>query len=73
MQAKAGYSREDVFRDLPIPTALRKMIVPAIASQLIVLIYNMAAVSYTHLSTIFRRKNSKLPGRGILQISKSMI
>ena len=46
MQAKAGYSREDVFRDLPIPTALRKMIVPAIASQLIVLIYNMADTFY---------------------------
>ena len=42
MQAKADFSKEDLFQKLPIPTALRKMIVPAIASQLIVLIYNMA-------------------------------
>ena len=34
--------REDLFRNLPIPTALRVMILPAVASQLIVLIYNMA-------------------------------
>ena len=34
--------KDDIFRDLPVPTALRKMIIPAIASQLIVLIYNMA-------------------------------
>lgn len=42
MQANVTSSREDVFRDLPIPAALRKMIVPAVTSQLIVLIYNMA-------------------------------
>ena len=42
MQVNATLKKEDIFRDLPIPTALRKMIVPAIASQLIVLIYNMA-------------------------------
>ncbi len=35
-------AREDVFANLPVPTALRKMILPAISSQLIVLIYNMA-------------------------------
>lgn len=35
-------SRENIFNNLPIPTALRKMIFPAVASQLIVLIYNMA-------------------------------
>lgn len=35
-------SRNDVFQNLPIPAALRKMIIPAISSQLIVLIYNMA-------------------------------
>lgn len=35
-------SRENIFNNFPIPTALRKMIVPAVASQLIVLIYNMA-------------------------------
>ena len=42
MQAKLHTSQEDIFRSLPVPTALRKMIVPAISSQLIVLIYNMA-------------------------------
>lgn len=42
MQSKTNLSKEDIFRDLPVPTALRKMILPAIASQLIVLIYNMA-------------------------------
>ena len=42
MQANVSSSREDVFEKLPIPTALRKMIIPAISSQLIVLIYNMA-------------------------------
>ena len=42
MQSKTNATKEDIFRDLPVPTALRKMIVPAIASQLIVLIYNMA-------------------------------
>lgn len=42
MQSKTNLTKEDIFRDLPIPTALRKMIIPAIASQLIVLIYNMA-------------------------------
>lgn len=42
MQAKSNLSREDVFKDLPIPSALAKMVLPAVASQLIVLIYNMA-------------------------------
>ena len=42
MQARASASREDIFQNLPIPTALGKMIVPAVTSQLIVLIYNMA-------------------------------
>ena len=42
MQAKAHFSKEDIFQKLPVPTALRKMIVPAVISQLIVLIYNMA-------------------------------
>lgn len=42
MQANVSSAREDVFANLPIPAALRKMIVPAISSQLIVLIYNMA-------------------------------
>ena len=42
MQAKANASREDIFQNLPVPAALGKMIVPAVTSQLIVLIYNMA-------------------------------
>ena len=42
MQMTKGSTREDVFAVLPIPVALRKMIVPAVTSQLIVLIYNMA-------------------------------
>ena len=42
MRGSASLSREDVFRDLPVPQALRIMIVPAVTSQLIVLIYNMA-------------------------------
>ena len=42
MQAKISASQEDVFRNLPVPSALGKMILPAVASQLIVLIYNMA-------------------------------
>ena len=42
MQSKTGFAKEDIFEKLPIPTALRKMIVPAVVSQLIVLIYNMA-------------------------------
>ena len=46
MQAKADFSKEDLFQKLPIPTALRKMIVPAVVSQLIVLIYNMADTFY---------------------------
>ena len=40
--AKSSPSREEIFRTLPIPTALRIMILPAVTSQLIVLIYNMA-------------------------------
>ena len=42
MQTKSRSSQEDIFRDLPIPTALRMMILPAVISQMIVLIYNMA-------------------------------
>ena len=42
MPVNVSSAREDVFANLPIPTALRKMIVPAVSSQLIVLIYNMA-------------------------------
>lgn len=39
-------SREDVFRTLPVPSALRMMILPSIVSQIIVLIYNMADTFY---------------------------
>ena len=39
---KTPAAQADVFQTLPIPQALRKMILPAVASQLIVLIYNMA-------------------------------
>ena len=46
MAHPAAPAREDVFRDLPIPTALRMMVLPAVASQLIVLIYNMADTFY---------------------------
>ena len=42
MQNKTNLSKEDVFQKLPVPAALRTMIIPAVASQLIVLIYNMA-------------------------------
>ena len=39
-------SREEVFRSLPLPRALRIMILPAVISQLIVLVYNMADTFY---------------------------
>ena len=42
MQAQKSLSKDDIFQKLPVPAALRKMILPAVASQLIVLIYNMA-------------------------------
>ena len=42
MQAKEKALQTEVFQNLPIPSALRKMILPAVISQLIVLIYNMA-------------------------------
>ena len=46
LNRKNTLSQEDIFRDLPIPTALRMMILPAVTSQLIVLIYNMADTFY---------------------------
>ena len=46
MHVTSSPSREDVFERLPVPAALRKMILPAVASQLIVLIYNMADTFY---------------------------
>ena len=42
MYSKINEEQEDVFKKLPVPKALLKMILPAVASQLIVLIYNMA-------------------------------
>ncbi len=39
-------SQSDVFQDLPVSAALRKMVIPAVTSQLIVLIYNMADTFY---------------------------
>lgn len=39
-------SREEIFRTLPVPSALRMMILPSIVSQIIVLIYNMADTFY---------------------------
>lgn len=43
---KVKPAREDVFRSLPVPSALRIMILPSVISQLIVLIYNMADTFY---------------------------
>ena len=43
---KSSPSKEDIFRDLPVSKALRIMILPAVVSQLIVLIYNMADTFY---------------------------
>ena len=44
--AKTKASQEDVFEKLPVPSALRVMILPSVISQLIVLIYNMADTFY---------------------------
>ena len=38
--------RKKIFEDLPVASALRTMVVPAVISQLIVLIYNMADTFY---------------------------
>ena len=46
MHTKETTGQEDVFQSLPVPAALRKMILPAVTSQLIVLIYNMADTFY---------------------------
>lgn len=39
-------NQDEVFAALPVPVALRRMIVPAAVSQIIVLIYNMADTFY---------------------------
>ena len=46
MKGKHEKDREEIFRSLPVGTALRIMVVPAVISQLIVLIYNMADTFY---------------------------
>ena len=46
MRRKKEISREDVFQNCSVPSALRIMIVPAVTSQLLVLIYNMADTFY---------------------------
>ena len=46
MKQEVKTANEDVFEKLPVPAALRKMILPAVTSQLIVLIYNMADTFY---------------------------
>ncbi|WP_249302637.1 MATE family efflux transporter [Qiania dongpingensis] len=43
---KRTETNEDVFEKLPVPSALRVMVVPTIISQIIVLIYNMADTFY---------------------------
>ncbi len=46
MKKTAKASREEIFSSMPVPAALRTMVVPAVISQLIVLIYNMADTFY---------------------------
>ena len=38
----AKATRKEIFETLPVPQAVRKMIIPTIFGQIIVLIYNMA-------------------------------
>ena len=46
MREETQLTREDIFQNRPIPSALRMMILPAVTSQVIVLIYNMADTFY---------------------------
>lgn len=46
MKMNGKVDQERIFESLPVPSALRVMIVPAVISQLIVLIYNMADTFY---------------------------
>ena len=46
MKRESEAERQEVFERLPVPQALRVMIVPSVISQLIVLIYNMADTFY---------------------------
>lgn len=43
---KSEAENREIFEKLPVPSALRAMVAPTIASQLIVLIYNMADTFY---------------------------
>ncbi len=43
---KTANDKKEIFEKMPVPTALKIMAVPAIMSQLIVLIYNMADTFY---------------------------
>ena len=46
MEKVTKTDQENVFKNVPVPAALRIMVVPAVISQLIVLIYNMADTFY---------------------------
>ena len=43
---KTAHETKQIFEELPVPAALRTMVVPTIISQIIVLIYNMADTFY---------------------------
>ncbi len=43
---KVAMEKNELFESLPVPVALRRMILPAAVSQIIVLIYNMADTFY---------------------------
>lgn len=47
MSTNTEMDKEKVFREYSVPKALRIMVVPAVISQLIVLIYNMADTFYS--------------------------
>ena len=46
VQESEAESRKRIFEELPVPQALKVMVVPTIISQIIVLIYNMADTFY---------------------------
>ncbi len=46
MKSSGQLNQKEIFESLPVPAALRAMAVPAVISQLIVLIYNMADTFY---------------------------
>lgn len=50
MKKNTEAEQERVFREYPVAKALRVMVVPAVVSQLIVLIYNMADTFYVGLT-----------------------